>query len=168
MLWISSFRFILLALYTLPSTAAPAKQQWTTHLHERRNAPPQGWIKRSKVPTDTILPVRIALAQSNMHLLEQHLLSVSTPGLPDYGKHWTPEKIADTFAPSEESVDVVKEWLVESGMKREGIERSGNGGWLHFNASVEAVEGLLESKYWVWENEGGVRQVACEKYFVPE
>jgi len=34
--------------------------------HERRAAIPRGWMKTEKVPTGSILPMRIGLVQSNL------------------------------------------------------------------------------------------------------
>lgn len=36
-------------------------------VHERRDVPPKQWVKRSRVAENAILPMRIGLAQSNLH-----------------------------------------------------------------------------------------------------
>lgn len=43
-------------------------------LEQREYAGP--WVKDTKVPANTILPVRIALAQSNLDKGEEHLMRV--------------------------------------------------------------------------------------------
>ena len=95
-------------------------------------------------------------------------MSVSQPGSKDYGKHWTHERVKETFSPSRETVEKVVEWLVSEGFETEGIRRPAGGGWVEFEGSVADVERLLSARYWVWEHEEGQRHVACEEYFVPE
>lgn len=157
--------------FTTSFTAAVAvsPRNWKNVLHERRHVPPSGWMKRSRVSPEVEIPIRIALKQSNLENLEEHLLSVSTPGSKEYGKHWSHRRIAETFKPSRESVNAIWKWLVDAGFNRESVRRSQSLGWLSFNATVGEVEGLLETEYWVWEHEGsGMGHVACEKYSVPE
>lgn len=50
----------------------------------------------------------------------------STPGSDNYGKHMTSDEIIDFFAPHTSAVDVVMEWLVESGIAAERIGVSVN------------------------------------------
>lgn len=40
------------------------------------------------------------------------------------GKHWSAEKIANTFAPHPETKDTVMDWLVESGIDRSRLSLS--------------------------------------------
>lgn len=46
-----------------------------------------------------MLPMRIALTQSNLDKGEEWLMDVSHPTSEKYGKHWTAEDIANAFAP---------------------------------------------------------------------
>ena len=84
-------------------------------LHEKRDASPRQWVKRSKVDQQASLPVRIGLTQSGLDQGAAFLNEVSTPGSPRYGQYYTPEEVHDIFAPSEEAVAVVTEWLHTSG-----------------------------------------------------
>ena len=43
-------------------------------LEQREHA--GSWIKRSRIPTNAVLPVRIALTQSNLENGEEHLMRV--------------------------------------------------------------------------------------------
>lgn len=42
-------------------------------------------------------------------------MDVSDPASPNYGNHWTPTEVMDMFAPAEESVKEVLEWLMDAG-----------------------------------------------------
>ena len=68
-------------------------------LHEKRTVAPPEWIKRSTLNLTTVIPVRIALQQQNLHNAEKFLFEVSNPRSENYGRHWDARKVAETFAP---------------------------------------------------------------------
>lgn len=138
----------------------------STHtIHETRphSALPREWTKR-KLPSSSVLPLRIGLKQQNTHKLEELLLSVSHPSSPEYGKHWTPKQVVDYFRPSEETVQSVVGWLEDEGIERQRVKVSGNGGWVEVKASVEEVESLLKTEYHAYEHPSGAKQIGM---FVP-
>ena len=148
---------------------SPEHQSWRLTQHERRQSPPASWTRRSRLSPELTIPLRVALKQSNIHELEMHLLSVSTPGSKEYGKHWTHERIAETFKPSSESVSAVWKWLIDAGVQKDAIRRSQSLGWISANVTVGLAERLLDAEYWLWEHDGsGQGHVACESYGVPE
>lgn len=126
MLFFSAFLVLLACLTT--ALAAPSQSTESHVIHERRATNPgSDWILTRRLDPSNILPspLRIGLKQSNLHHLEDLLLSISHPESPSYGQHWTPEEVADYFAPSEETVDAVRTWLGDNGIeagKSEGIE----------------------------------------------
>lgn len=67
--------------------------------HEKRSNVPHGWAKRYTVDGDAILPMRVALTQSNLNQAHDWLMEVSSPESQEYGKHWSAEKVANAFAP---------------------------------------------------------------------
>ncbi|EIM82805.1 uncharacterized protein STEHIDRAFT_149190 [Stereum hirsutum FP-91666 SS1] len=142
----------------------------STHtIHETRphSALPREWTKR-KLPSSSVLPLRIGLKQQNTYKLEELLLSVSHPSSPEYGKHWTPKQVVDYFRPSEETVQSVVGWLEDEGIERQRVKVSGNGGWVEVKASVEEVESLLKTEYHAYEHPSGAKQIGCESYSLPE
>jgi hypothetical protein len=50
------------------------------------------------------------------------------------GNHWSPAKIASTFAPSEDTVNVVTEWLTSSGVHPERIKLTAGKAWLELKS----------------------------------
>lgn len=69
------------------------------------------------------------------------------------------------FAPAEEAVQSVKNWLVSFGIDEDRIVHSDNKGWLAFDASVDEAEGLLLTEF--HEHEHRLRdkvRVGCDKY----
>ena len=68
-------------------------------VHEKRDRLPGRWGKSMKLDSTKILPMRVALKQSNLERGAEFLSDVSHPKSENYGKHWTPKQIADMFAP---------------------------------------------------------------------
>ncbi len=84
---------------------------------------------------------------------------VSHPKSPQYGNHWTAGKIAETFAPSEETISAVHNWLVGSGIPAERIKISSTKGWINVDASVAEANELLRTEYNVYVHESGKSHV---------
>lgn len=72
------------------------------------------------------------------------------------------------FQPSSETVSVVRQWLIDAGIKNSSITHSDNRGWFAFHASADQVESLLHTEYHEYEDRhtGGIMP-ACEQYHVP-
>lgn len=92
----------------------------------------------------------------------------SKPDSPKYGKYWTQEEIHDMFAPSDESVNAVREWLTMFGIHDSRVVHSENKGWLAFDATVEEAEKLLLTKYYEHEHRDSTNiRVGCDEYGIP-
>ncbi len=157
----------LLALGALIATVVAAPS--STHvLHEKRDALPFGWERHDRLPGHNVLPMRIALKQSNLDKAEEYLMEVSHPKSPNYGQHWSAKKVAETFAPSQESFDAVTVWLKSSGIAPERISRSQSMGWLTFDATVAEAESLLKTEFYLHKHTSGKPHVGCDDYSIPE
>ena len=78
-----------LALYV---SAAPAPSNHV--VHEKREVQLGKWSKRSvKLNRDTTIPISIGLTQRNLDSGYDLLMDVSHPTSPNYGKHWSFEKV---------------------------------------------------------------------------
>ncbi|KAF9063311.1 subtilisin-like protein [Rhodocollybia butyracea] len=161
--------FVVLGLSVGFSVAAPSYTIHSHHVvHEKRAAEPLDWVVSRRLEGHKRLPLRIGLAQRNIHNLEDMLMAVSHPESPEYGKHWTPEQVVDTFAPSEESIRNVVGWLENSGFSRDNIKMSANKGWIQVDATVAQIEELLDAEYHVYTHmETGEEQFGCQTYSVP-
>ena len=160
-------RFFLLACTGLVvgSLAAPSTNYV---LHEKRNRIPPGWRQTEKLEATDVLPIRIALTQSNLDRTNEYLMQVSHPESDTYGQHWSAKSIAETFAPAQEAVDLVTAWLVSEGVQLERILRSQSLGWLVFNATVDEAQNLLKAEYYRYRHSSGKPHVGCAEYHVPE
>lgn len=112
--------------------------------------------------------MRIGLTQSNLDKAEEYLMEVSHPTSEKFGRHWSAKQVAETFAPSQESIDAVTEWLVSAGIAPERLARSQSLGWINFDASVDEAESLLKTEYYVYMHKTGQPHVGCNGYSLPE
>ncbi|KAF9553992.1 hypothetical protein CPC08DRAFT_208677 [Agrocybe pediades] len=170
-LFSATIALLCIRLTQVLATSSPKPEPSSIHnyvLHEKRSHVPSGWtlVKRHD-PSETI-PLRFGLKQTNITKLEELLFDVSHPDSPNYGKHWTPEQVARAFAPSKESVEVVRTWLAERGINKERVKISRSRGWLQVNATVEEAETMLKTQYHVYEHASGARHIACKAYHLPE
>jgi tripeptidyl-peptidase-1 len=160
-------RLSLIALtFVTAVTAGPIATSYV--VHEKRDGVPGGWTRGGKVNPHMSLPLRIALKQNNLHLGHDHLMDVSDPRSENYGQHWSATRVAEYFAPSEDSVDAVKQWLVSSGIDAGRLSRSFSLGWIELDASASEIESLLHTDLSVYLHENGQAHVACIEYSVPE
>jgi len=161
--------FITILLPLLAGSALALPSPYLHATHERRDTIPHRWSKRDAAPSDSILPMRIALQQENLHQISAHLDAVSDPSSHTFGQHWSAEKIANTFSPAEGSIRAVRKWLKSAGV--EDGRLSASRGWVEFQCSVAQAEALLRTKYHVFKRDAGtedeIEHVACSEYSVP-
>jgi tripeptidyl-peptidase I len=132
---------------------------------------PAGWSIHRRADPDTLIPLRFSLAQSNLDKLGSHLLDIADPVSPNYGKHWSPAKVSETFRPSKETIESVHSWLVhDGGIHAEKIRLSPNGDIIHLDVTIAEAENLLQAEYYVYNaNEDGALRFGChDGYTLPE
>ncbi|UKZ82800.1 hypothetical protein TrVFT333_010598 [Trichoderma virens FT-333] len=143
-------------------------------LHETRN--PTGtsqvnshrqWKRGDRLDRDAIIPLRIGLVQSNMHLGYDKLMEVSDPSSENFGKHLSEDEVHELFAPTHETFDAVHSWLVESGINATDIRQYVNKGWLAIDLPVSHIEDLFLTQYHEHEREGVIK-IGCDQYHVPK
>ncbi|MCJ1416494.1 hypothetical protein MMC32_002832 [Xylographa parallela] len=162
-------RLNAIAVVAFAACSCAAPHAATHAIHEKRDYTPSNWVKHDRVSAAAIIPVRVGLTQSNLEKGYDFLMDVSHPASTNYAKHWTPVEVADMFAPSDESVAAVREWLVISGIPAERITHSDNKGWLAFDVSAQEAENLLHTEYYVYEHTSyGHIEIACDQYQVPK
>ena len=136
------------------AVAAPSSRSLHI-LHETRATETFDWVPIGRLDSNKILPMRFGLAQQNLHRVEEMLMAVSHPESPTYGKHYTPADIVKTFAPSNETISAVTNWLVDSGFAPSRLRLSANKGWLSLEATTSEVEELLKTEYYIYNHASG-------------
>lgn len=130
---------------------------------------PQGWTQVAPaLPTDK-LSLKIALKQQHAAALEQTVLSISTPGRPDYGKHLSREELRRYVAPTARSVDAVTGWLASHGIDDPQVDND----WLTISTDVATADALLDAEFaWYEYDEGsgssGGKKLRTLSYSVPD
>jgi tripeptidyl-peptidase I len=77
----------------------------------------------------------------------------SHPSSPNFGKHWTPEQVHSKFAPSEDAVEAVRAWLIDSGIDDDQVVHSDNKGWLALDIPAHKAERLFNTEYYEHEHD---------------
>ncbi len=134
-------------------------------MHEKRDIIPAAWTRSRRLESDAVLPMRFGLQQQNVHRLEEMLMDVSHPESVNYGKHWTPAQLAESFAPKRESIETVKTWLEASGIDASRMRLSPSRGWIDLNATVDEIEALLDAEYHVFKHDTGKEHVCTYHLF---
>lgn len=92
-------------------------------------------------------------------------MNVASPSSPNFGKHWTADEVHSMFAPSDETVRNVTEWLIASGIKEDKIVQSENNGWIAMNLPAQDAERLFQTEYHEHEHtDKGRLKVGCDEY----
>ena len=161
---------LVASLLSLGLSLASANPQLSPYtLHEKRHRLPSGWARSHKHHAAAVIPLRFGLSQSNLDNIDEFLNEVSHPESPNYGQHWTPARIAETFAPSQATVDVVLSWLLDNGFEGHRVKVTPSRGWVELNATVEEAERLLLAEYHVYQHESGSNHIGiffCFPFFL--
>ncbi|KAI8965487.1 subtilisin-like protein [Daldinia sp. FL1419] len=137
-------------------------------VHERRSSYQENACnRRTRAPPDDSFEMRIGLKQQNLERGYELLMDVSDPKSPRYGKYWEPEEIAKMFQPARETVEMIQDWVVSSGIEIERVRLASSGGWLFFNTTVGEAERLLETNYWLYEDDYKSISIGCNEYHIP-
>lgn len=72
------------------------------------------------------------------------------------------------FAPSKETIDSVKAWLVKSGIPADKITLSKSKGWLTFETTVDKLQSLVKADFHVYENlQSRNDHIGTDEYSLP-
>ncbi|KAJ4390838.1 hypothetical protein N0V93_004437 [Gnomoniopsis smithogilvyi] len=142
-----------------------------THVLHERQLPQwtSTWKRSAKVPRDALLPMRIGLKQRNLEAGALMLRDISNPRSSNFGKHLSTEDVTNMFAPSQESVDAVLNWLMSSGISADRLSLSANKQWIQFDAEAHEVEEIMVADFYVFEHSvTGTKNVAVDEYHLPQ
>jgi tripeptidyl-peptidase I len=127
------------AALAVPSPSSSALRRHVVHEKRAAEPAPEHWLAPRRADPAALLPMRVGLAQRNLHMLEDLLMEVAHPESAKYGAHWSPADVVEFFRPAAATVDAVKGWLTESGIAEGRLRMSPSKGWLEFNATVAEV-----------------------------
>ncbi|EMC91148.1 hypothetical protein BAUCODRAFT_152438 [Baudoinia panamericana UAMH 10762] len=137
----------------------------TTHVvHEKRWQPPMN--RGSRLDPNAIVPLRIALKQSNLETGYDRLIDVSHPSSANFGKHLSTAEVHELFAPAAETTKTVKDWLLNAGVYPGAVKEYVNKGWLAVDVPAKIAESLLSTEYYEHDSNDGVK-IGCDSYSLP-
>ena len=96
-------------------------------------------------------------------------MSISHPDSARYGQHLSTEDLNNLFAPAEETVTEVRDWLSTHGIGPDRIVHSENKGWLAVDLPAKEFENMFLAELHEYEHEThGNLRLGCEEYHVPK
>jgi len=152
----------------LPSGIDPLRVPEGYALHEERPHAARSLVRRrAPIHPDAVLPVKIGLTQSNLDHAYSRLMNVSHPSSPGYGKHLSVNQVNYLFAPSDDSVTVVREWLAE--IADIDIDRIlvSNNGWIAVDLPLQSAERAFSTHYYEHEDRNGDLGIGCDSCHLP-
>lgn len=126
------------------------------------NAVPTGYTALSTTGSSTTT-FTIALALNNVDQLEPKLISLSTPGSPEYGQWLDAEDVLVLFGPTADAVSSVTNWLQSNGI----TDSVHDGLFINFNADIDTANALLNSSYTYYSHNGATK-LRTLSYTIPD
>ncbi|KAJ7659453.1 family S53 protease-like protein [Mycena rosella] len=114
-------------------------------LHERRPAPPAGFVRQGIAPAAEMITLRVALASTNVAGLEAKLISVSTPGSSEFRQWLSKDDVKAFVQPSPDAVSALDAFASANGLTPTVI--SPNGDWVSITLSVSHANELFATQF---------------------
>ncbi|KAF2652391.1 tripeptidyl-peptidase 1 precursor [Lophiostoma macrostomum CBS 122681] len=114
---------------------------------------PREWTKLDRAHESHVIQLQIGLKQSNWDELERHLNEVSDPDHVRYGQHLSGSEVDALVQPTDETSDLVHEWLQENGI--EDLSYSSAKDWITVHIPVGFAEKLLGCEYHNYKHTSG-------------
>ncbi|OAR01405.1 hypothetical protein LLEC1_04070 [Akanthomyces lecanii] len=158
----------LILLSSLVASALGAPLTGDHVVHEKRDSFAAAKYTKRAVDANQKLPVRIALKQKNLDKGDQLLMDVSDPNSANYGNHYSQEQLVELFAPGEDSIKAVKDWLVASGIPSGSIQIPRSKSWVQFETTASQLESVLKTKYHVYTHvTRDSESIGADEYSLP-
>ncbi|KAI0378762.1 tripeptidyl-peptidase 1 precursor [Hypomontagnella monticulosa] len=126
---------------------------------------PRGWRRVRRAPAGHVIDLQIGVKQGNFAELERHLYEVSDPDHQRYGKHLSADEVNELVKPTNETLDLVHEWLEDNGITPSGYSSAKD--WITVSLPVSAIERLLDTEYHVYEHKDGGVVARAPKWSLP-
>lgn len=146
-------------LFLTVTAAAPGN-----NVFESLQQLPRGWVRARSADPDEPVRLRVSLKQQNLDEFYESLLQVSTPGHPQYGKHYEGHELRSLLRPTDEATAAATAWL--RGNNVTSIRDDGD--YLFFRADVATASALLDTRFAWYRNAQGEYLLRTTQYSVPE
>ncbi|EXJ57779.1 uncharacterized protein A1O5_12337 [Cladophialophora psammophila CBS 110553] len=163
----SILSILLAALAAVPwIPASPLYPRSDYNVKESNNVPP-AWANIGRPHPLHLLTLNIGLQPSKFHLLEQHLHQVSDPFHNRYGQHLSQQEVHDLLQPSDETFNLVWDWLSNNGIDPSHCEINSARDWITITLPVNKAEELLDTKYSVYQHQDGTKLIRTSSWSLP-
>lgn len=128
---------------------------------------PLGWTKQERSHGGKTIQLQIGLKQGRFDELDRHLQEVSDPDHKRYGQHLTGEEVDKLVAPSQETHNLVHDWLQEYGIDAVNLGYSSAKDWIVVHLPIEMVEHLLATEYHNYKHTDGSMVARATSWSLP-
>lgn len=126
---------------------------------------PKGWTKVGPAPKLAVINLQIGLKQANEGVIEQHLLQVSDPKHARYGQHLSSSEVHSIITPSDDTLSLVSSWLADNNITTFAYSPAKD--WVSMPLTVEQVESLLQTEYYIFVHSDGTMVVRAPEWSLP-
>ncbi|KAF4302378.1 putative tripeptidyl-peptidase 1 precursor [Botryosphaeria dothidea] len=158
--------FLFLLLVAAVVTASPMRPRADYGIKEKFHVP-RGWSRLGPAPAEHVINLRIGLKQGQFAELEKHLYEVSDPSHERYGQHLSADEVNELIKPTDQTLDLVHDWLAANGVLRSHLEYSPAKDWIKVSLPVNHVETLLDTEYAVYQHKSGGHVVRTPEWSLP-
>ncbi|KAF7295211.1 Family S53 protease-like protein [Mycena indigotica] len=113
--------------------------------HEHRKSAPPGFTNKGATADSHSLTLRFGLTSNNIPGLHDKLLSISTPGSPEFRKWLTQDEVKSFVAPSADTVKAFNSFASANGLKTTAVSPFGE--WVTVALPVSKANKLFAAKY---------------------
>ncbi|TAQ87514.1 hypothetical protein B7494_g4153 [Chlorociboria aeruginascens] len=150
---------------SLLTNASPIQSRSAYAVKETHRAP-RRWVQLGRAPREKMLNLHIGVKQAQFGELERHLYEVSDPDHSRYGQHLSHEEVNELIKPTDETLELVHEWLLINGV--ETLSYSPAKDWINIHIDVESAERLLDAEYYTFQHEDGTELIRAPKWSLPK
>ncbi|KAG4026264.1 hypothetical protein MFRU_043g00670 [Monilinia fructicola] len=147
-------------------SSSPIKARTPYAVKETHHPPPQ-WQRVGPARAGHMINLQIGLKQGQFDELERHLYEVSDPSHQRYGQHLSAQEVNDLVKPSDETHNLVHEWLQDNNIETDSVEYSPAKDWIKLTIPVENIETLLDTEYSTYQHEDGEYIVRTPQWSLP-
>lgn len=97
---------------------------------------------------------------------DNHL--VSDPDHGRYGQHLSISEVTELVKPADDTLNLVNEWLVDSGIQESQLKYSPSKDWISVSLPISVAEKLLDTEYSMFEHADGDYLVRTPQWSLPQ
>ncbi|CEJ80668.1 hypothetical protein VHEMI00839 [[Torrubiella] hemipterigena] len=127
---------------------------------------PSQWKQGGTVASDTSIKMSIGLKQGDMAGLQAKLLDVSNPSSRNYGKWLSKDELNSYTKPSEQTLQLVKQWLFSHGLHDADISQT-TPDWIELTIPVGKAEEMLNAQYSYFTDKSDKTAIGTLNYSLP-